>query len=180
LKLGDLFVAKAFSWRHGWKRLCAPFLNSRRKTPSKLSRLLVLEELEERLSPASFAVNAQLQITQLSEPGPLLATGGAGTSPAPHAVLFFESAVADYPVLRQGLSAQTDAVLLDSSGDGLREMAAFLADRHNLTSIGVVAHGAPGAVSLGTTTLDLQNLSRYTRELAAVGSALGRAGELDL
>ena len=63
--------------------------------------------------------------------------------------------MADYQVLTQGLGAGTDAVVLDSGGDGLKEMAAFLAGRHDLTAIGVVAHGAPGAVALGTGALDV-------------------------
>jgi hypothetical protein len=131
-----------------------------------------LEELESRLAPASFAINSQLQISSLSEP--------EASATETHAVVFFESSVANYQILRQGVSTATDSVVLDSTGDGLREMAAFLAGRHNLTSIGVVAHGAPGAVSLGTGTLNLRSLGGYTPELAAVGSALGRGGELDL
>ena len=83
-------------------------------------------------------------------------------------------------MLQQGLDAQTDAVVLDSGGDGLNEMAAFLAGRHDLASIGVVAHGAAGAVALGTATLDGQSLNRYTREFAALGAALADGGELDL
>ena len=97
-----------------------------------------LEELEPRLAPASFAVNAQYQVTPLSESGVL----APATSPA-HAVVFFESSVANTQILRHGLNVGTDAVLLDSGGDGLRMMAAFLAGRHDLASIGVVAHGQP-------------------------------------
>jgi len=131
-----------------------------------------LEELESRLAPASYAVNAQLAVSLLDQ---VVATPGET-----HAVVFFESSVANYQILEQGLGAGTDAVLLDSSGDGLREMAAFLAGRHGLTSIGVVAHGAPGLVALGTALLDVHSLAGYTRELAVLGSALGRGGELDL
>src|SRR4051794_40239098 len=109
-----------------------------------------LEALESRLTPASFAVNAQLAITRLDN----VADAPGGT----HAVVFFESAVANYQILRNGLDAGTDAVRLDSGGDGLREMAAFLAGRHDLTSIGVVAHGASGSMALGTGALDLQGL----------------------
>src|SRR5207253_6791942 len=100
--------------------------------------------------------------------------------PVTHAVVFFESSVAGYQILRQGLDPGTDAVLLDSDGDGVREIAAFLTGRHDLTSIGVVAHGAPGRVALGTVALDAGSMGSYARELAVVGSALGRDGELDL
>ena len=144
----------------------------KRPVQIKTTPRIWLEELESRLAPASFAVSAQLVISHLDN---------LGDSPgATHAVVFFESSVTDYQVLRQGLGAGTDAVLLDSGGDGLREMAAFLAGRHGLTSIGVVAHGSPGMLALGTNTLDVESLREYAPALAAVGEALGRGGELDL
>src|SRR4029077_7449233 len=81
-----------------------------------------LEELESRLAPASYAVNAQLEVRTVGEP--------QGVSPRVIAVratqvVFFESSVANYQVLRQGLAAGTDFVLLDEGGDGLRQMAAY-------------------------------------------------------
>ena len=131
-----------------------------------------LGRLGRALAPASFVVNAQLEISRIGSLGDT--AGGA------HAVVFFESAVTGYQVLRQGLSAGADAVLLDSAGDGVREMAAFLAGYHNLGAVGIVAHGAPGAVTLGTATLDAPSLGGYARELTALASALGVGGELDL
>jgi N-acetylneuraminic acid mutarotase len=95
-------------------------------------------------------------------------------------VVFFESSVADYPVLRQGLAADTEAVVLDSRGNGLSEMAGLLAGCHDLSSIAIVAHGAPACISLGTRTLDEKTLSGQARELAIIGSALEKGGELDL
>src|SRR5207249_6937266 len=83
-------------------------------------------------------------------------------------------------VLWQGLQPGTDSVLLDSAGDGLREMAAFLTGRQNLAAIGIVAHGAPGEVSLGSALLNGQAISTYAAELALVGTALAPGGELDL
>src|SRR5262249_18340550 len=127
-----------------------------------------IEVLEDRLAPASFAVNAQLQI---------IPVGTASSSPAAaRAVVFFESSVADYQVLQQGVGAETDTVVLDSSGNGLDEMAAFLAGRHDLSTIALVAHGTNGAVQLGSTILNGQGLSAYRADLAAVGSALQQGG----
>jgi hypothetical protein len=133
---------------------------------------LCLEELESRLAPAIFAVNAQLQSTQLD-----ISSENAGGA---HAVVFFESSAAGYQTLWQNLGAGIDGVLLDAGGDGVREMAAFLANRGDLTSIGVVAHGSPGTLSLGTTALDVDGLESHSRELAVLGAALAPHGELDL
>src|ERR1700722_5575464 len=119
----------------------------RRSAPGRASRpghfcRPVLEELEARLAPATYVVNPQLQVHLLDNVG-----GAPGSR---HNVVFFESSVANYQVLRQGLPSGFDAVILDSCGDGVREMAAFLAGQHNLSAVEVVAHGTSGAVSLGT------------------------------
>jgi N-acetylneuraminic acid mutarotase len=154
-----------------WRRLFSSD-HFRASSRRKSSLHLRLEELETRLTPASYAVSAQLAISHQDSIG--ATPGGA------HAVVFFEANVADYQVLRQGLDTETDAVVLDSTGDGLKEMAAFLAGRHDLTAVGVVAHGAPGAVALGGATLNGASFGNYSKELAMVGSALGEGGELDL
>jgi N-acetylneuraminic acid mutarotase len=167
--------------RYLWLRCCRQlsrniYVNKYRcPAPAQPRCRLRLEELESRLAPASYAVNSQLQITRLGEPGALSIGDVSGTS-----VVFFESGVADYQVLRQGLPAGTDAVVLDGGGDGIREMAAFLASRHDLMAVGVVAHGASGRVALGTTELDLENLGSYARELSVIGYSLRPGGELDL
>src|SRR5262249_27256270 len=100
-----------------------------------------LEEFETRLAPARFTVSAELAVAWVDS--------GGGPNPS-RAVVFFDSAVANYQSLEAGLAPGTDAVVLDSRGDGLQEMAAFLAGRHDLTAVHVVAHGAPGRVTLGT------------------------------
>jgi hypothetical protein len=132
----------------------------------------LLEELERRLAPASYAVNAQLQISRLMD--------GADVAGSARSVVFFESGVADYEVLQQGLSTAADSVVLDSGGDGLCEMAAFVAQRHNLSSISLVAHGAPGTIVLGTNTLNARSIGQDSETLAGIGSALAANGELDL
>src|SRR5689334_19495502 len=161
-------------WRVWWSQPPRVPLNSGNKLAKRrnVAFRVNVEELEPRLTPATFAVNAQLAVHQLD-------SFGDGPGPT-RAVVFFESSVADYQILRHGLEAGTDAVLLDSSGDGLAEMATFLGHYHDLASIGVVAHGAPAAMFLGTATLDLQSLGKHRNELRAMGSALAPGGELDL
>ena len=101
-------------------------------------------------------------------------------APPARQVVFFEPAVAGYEVLRQGLAAGAEPVVLDGAADGLSQMAAYLAGRHNLASVGVVAHGRPGAIQLGAVQLDSHALAGHAAELAAVGAALAPGGELDL
>ena len=122
--------------------------------------------------PATFQVNRHLQVLQDD-------VGGAVNSA--RSVVFFEDNVSNYEVLCEGLASGTDAVILDSGGDGLREMAAFLSSYRDLTAVSVVAHGSAGAVNLGSTTLHAASLpsdagERWRRSGASV--ALG--GSLDL
>src|SRR5436305_11908209 len=89
-----------------------------------------------------------------------------------HSVIFFESNVSDFAILKNGLAAGAEAVVLNSGADGLHAMAEFVTGRHDLSAIGVVAHGAAGTIDLGSVTLSAGNLPGYARELATIGSAL--------
>jgi len=143
------------------------------RLPRRRSAWLCLEPLEDRLVPAIYAVTADLHMK------PLPAVGGQPATGATQ-VAFVESSLPQAATLLDGLAPRTDGVLLDAGGDGLREMAAFLAGRHGLTAIDVVAHGQSGAINLGTTTLDEATLAGAKPELAVLAAALDGQGSLDL
>src|SRR5438105_1605518 len=96
------------AWLRCFRRSSAPG----RRLPNRGSiyRALV-EELESRLAPANFAVDAHLRICDLDS--------SARSNGASRGVVFFESAVTDYQVLQRGLPGGVDGVVLDSAGDGL-------------------------------------------------------------
>src|SRR5262249_52404467 len=125
-----------------------------------------LEGLEGRLAPAGYAVTAGLEV---------LPTDGG---PPGRQVVFFESAVAGYPGLQQGLAPGADAGGLDAQGDGLAQMAAFLKGRHGLSAIHVVSHGAPGVLELGAAALDESALKADAAAVGALGAALAPGGDL--
>ena len=166
-------------WRKYLQQLSLSFFQKgtvrKARSASRPLARAVLEELESRLAPAGYVVNSNLAISPLGSADEQNDTNAA----AAHAVVFFESSVTDYQGLIQGLAPGTDAVVLDSTGDGVNEMAAFLAGRQDLTSIGVVAHGSAGAIDLGTAILDGQTASGYRAELARIGAALDSGGEID-
>ncbi len=139
--------------------------------PRRRSTGFRLEELEVRLTPAGFLVSSSLQVLHTDDLG--------GTGPA-RDVVFIESSVAGGQVLSRGVLPGSDVVVLDSGGDGLREMAAFLAGRHGLAAIDVVAHGAPGLIALGSQIVDAATLEAAAPDLSAIGSAPAPGGELDL
>src|SRR5208282_2965377 len=154
--------------RTWWLRSLASAVRpSARKKPASFRPWLEL--MEPRWLPAGYTVTSQLQVIRTSDVG--------GAAPG-HQVVFFESSVADYQALYQSIAAGTDAVVLDAGGDGLREMAAFLAGRHGLTAVSIVAHGAPAELSLGSATLNTTLLSSDASALAAVKASLAPGGDL--
>jgi hypothetical protein len=64
-------------------------------------------------------------------------------------IVFIDSRVADHSTLIAGLSADSELVWLDATQDGLQQMQAALADRRDLASIRILAHGRPGALRIG-------------------------------
>src|SRR5438477_12840737 len=105
-------------WRWCLRRLSLKLA----RAPRRNRQRACLEELESRLAPAFYAVSAQLAISRQGD-------APADTSAA--RVVFCEASVADYQLLAKGMGDATDFVVLDSAGDGAREMAAFLSNRHD-------------------------------------------------
>jgi fibronectin-binding autotransporter adhesin len=95
-------------------------------------------------------------------------------------MVFIDSRVADHPTLIAGLSADSEPVWLDATQDGLGQMQAALADRRDLASIRILAHGCPGALMIGSGELTRESLASHAAELAAIGRALGIDGDVQI
>ncbi len=114
---------------------------------------------------------------------PVIPPGGARPSLAQYQqIVFIEGNVPDARQLAAGVAPGTLAVILNPSGDGVAQIAAFLAshDIKNLAAIDIVAHGADGTVQLGTGTLSSATLAQYQTELTTIGAALGQGGNIQL
>ncbi|MER2625823.1 MAG: DUF4347 domain-containing protein, partial [Accumulibacter sp.] len=95
-------------------------------------------------------------------------------------IVFIDSRVADHPTLIAGLSAECEPVWLDATQDGLAQMQAALADRRDLASIRILAHGRPGALRIGSGELTCESLASHAAELVAIGRALGDEGDVQI
>ena len=93
-------------------------------------------------------------------------------------ILFIESDVADYQQLAAGAGPDLEVVLLDARADGLRQMADALAGRNDISAIHLISHGAPGALALGSLTLDRQALRERGADLARIRGAVGSGIDL--
>ncbi|ACT05282.1 Ig family protein [Dickeya chrysanthemi Ech1591] len=93
-------------------------------------------------------------------------------------VVFIDTSVADYQTLVNQVPAGTDVVLLDSSKDGLTQMAAWAQTHSGYDAIHIISHGSEGQVSLGTLTLNTTTAASRSADLATLGSALTNDGDL--
>ena len=94
--------------------------------------------------------------------------------PTAREVVFIEDNLTDWNILSTRLAASAEVVVLDSSGDGLAQMATYLASRQpaSLDAIHVLSHGAVGQLNLGSTSLTQDTLGQYTTAFNTIGQAL--------
>jgi hypothetical protein len=95
-------------------------------------------------------------------------------------MVFIDSRVADHPTLIAGLSADSVPVWLDAAHDGLEQMQAALAGRRDLASIRILAHGRPGALTIGSGELTRKRVASHAEELAAIGRVLADDGDVQI
>lgn len=82
-------------------------------------------------------------------------------------LLFIDSRVENIYSLLGGLDSNTEAVVLDSTQDGIEQITNDLSQRQGLVaSVQLFSHGQPGQVQLGATTLSIDNLDRYQASLS--------------
>lgn len=105
----------------------------------------------------------------------------AGPSAGPGGdIVLVESSVPGADSFVRSVAPGSDAVLLDASGDGLREARAFLAGRQNLGTVRIVSHGGSGFLDLGSLQLDAAGSVKRGDDLAAIGAAVRTGGSVAL
>ncbi|MCU0546964.1 MAG: DUF4347 domain-containing protein [Oscillatoriaceae cyanobacterium Prado104] len=100
------------------------------------------------------------------------------TKATPVDVLFIDSQVENYLGLLGGIRAGTEAFVIDSGIDGVEQITRILADRSNLNSLQIIAHGSQGRVQLGSAELNSDNLESYNYLLQQWGKALSERGNI--
>ena len=95
-------------------------------------------------------------------------------------VVFIEDNLSDWQLLSSRLASHAQIIVLDSSQDGLTQVAAHLAARQpgSLDAIHVLSHGAAGQLNLGGSTLTQDTLGQYTWAFNTIGRALSEQGDL--
>ncbi|MCZ8077301.1 MAG: DUF4347 domain-containing protein, partial [Paucibacter sp.] len=128
-------------------------------------------EAEHQAEPAAEAART------LSEPvrAAPVDQGAAGQR---NEIVFVEGNVANYKTLLDGLKPGTEVHVLDSTLDGLAQIAAALAGRNDIDALHILSHGAKGVLGLGSVTLTSENMPAHADKLAAIGASLAPQGDL--
>ena len=75
-------------------------------------------------------------------------------------------------------SREIDVFVLDADRDGLEQIKELLGEYENLDALHLVSHGTEGAVKLGDTWLDNENLADYSEDIAAWKNSLSESADI--
>jgi len=87
-------------------------------------------------------------------------------------IIFVDPAVKDYGELITETPLKTEIIILNPSHDGIQQIARYLSSYQELDSIHIISHGHYGKMTLGSSSLDYNNLEKYQVELQSWGNAL--------
>ncbi len=94
-------------------------------------------------------------------------------------VYFVFDNVQDWRQIVASLDGSARVYVLDSSKDGVQQIAAILNGEHDINAIHVISHGSEGSLNLGTGVLDSESMQgEYRDELTAIGQALTEQGDI--
>ena len=100
--------------------------------------------------------------------------------PRRHELVFVDSRTPGQRELVDGLRSsderEIEVVVLDSDRDGVQQISEALAGRSGVDAVHILSHGEPGAVQLGSTTLDFDSLLANATKIRSVGRCARRAG----
>ena len=105
-------------------------------------------------------------------------TPPAASSDQRQEIVFVDGKLQDAQQLIAGLPSGTEVVVLDSSKDGLQQIADYLKNRSDVDAIHLLSHGTEGTVELGNTWLNSQNIGQHAEQLNAIGAALASDGDI--
>ena len=88
-------------------------------------------------------------------------------------IVFIDTNVDDYQTLLLGIDPSAEAVLLDSTRDGIEQIAEILRERTDIDAVHIISHGDSGELRLGTGVLNIASMQgEYADELATINQSL--------
>ena len=93
-------------------------------------------------------------------------------------VLLIDSKVENYNHLISKLDPQTKVVILQSSQNGIDQISKILGKCLDVETIHIISHGTKGALYLGNSILNLDNIHQYAESIQQWGKCLSAGGEI--
>jgi hypothetical protein len=101
-----------------------------------------------------------------------------GAPAEPISILFIEDNVPDLQSFLDGVRAGVEVVVLDSTLDGLAQIAAHLEGRSGIDALHIVSHGSTGEARLGSVTLSNASIDAHAGLLGRIGAALSSDADI--
>ncbi len=131
--------------------------------------------LDSTVAEQSIQTNTHDSAVQLAD---ALSTHQANTSDRQE-IVFIDTRVVDYQSLLNGIDPSAQVVLLDSSRDGIAQIAETLSSYQHIDAIYLISHGSAGQISLGSAVLNNDTMnSLYADSLKFIGSTLSDDAEI--
>lgn len=95
-------------------------------------------------------------------------------------VAFVDAGLENYQDLVDEITSDSsmDVIVVAEDVDGYAYMAEVLSTSSDLSAIHVIGHGETGSATLGTATLDVDNVDEYSDVFAVIGSSLSENGDI--
>ena len=93
-------------------------------------------------------------------------------------IIFIEDNVKDFNTLLQGISPDKEIHILDSTRDGLKQIAEILTGRTGIDALHLLSYGKEASVNLGSLILNESSLQAHATELNAIGKSLSEDADI--
>ncbi len=113
-----------------------------------------------------------------------LAAAASGEPATSLEVIFVDASVDDYDQLLEQLALEHDdsrqflAYVLDPTTDGIGQISQVLSQHQGIDAIHLLSHGQNGAVRIGASWINTENIGEYAEEIASWGQSLSDTGDI--
>ncbi|MBC3807163.1 DUF4347 domain-containing protein [Undibacterium seohonense] len=100
------------------------------------------------------------------------------TESAKREIVFIEDNVRNISALREAIGAGKEIHILDSTRDGLQQIAQILAGQTGIDALHLISHGKAASINLGALILDQSTIDAHASELASIGASLNQNADI--
>ena len=100
------------------------------------------------------------------------------TEVAKREIVFIEDNVRNISALREAIGTGKEIHILDSTQNGLQQIAQILAGQTGIDALHLISHGKAASINLGALILDQSTIDAHASELASIGASLSQNADI--